>query len=307
MKILFMGTPDFAVPCLLALLENNHQVCSVFTQTDKAVGRKQKIVFSDVKKCAIENNIEVFQPTKLKNDETKKYLEKMAPELIVVVAYGKILPEYILNYPKYGCINIHGSLLPKYRGAAPIQWSVINGEQETGVTSMYMDKGLDTGDMIIKNKIKIGNDETSGQLYDRMKLLAADTLIETIKLIENNQVPRQKQNDSDASFAPMLSPELSPIDFNKTASEVHNKIRGLNPWPGAYTKINGKKLKIYLSSQSDKSCEVAGVVVSTKPFVVACGDGKSIEIKEVQLEGKKRMSAANFMMGSHLKAGDTLG
>ncbi len=302
-----MGTPDFAVPCLLSLIKSNHDVCSVFTQTDKAVGRQQKIIFSDVKKCAIENNIEVFQPDKLKSDETKKYLEQVSPELIVVVAYGKILPEYILNYPKYGCINIHGSLLPKYRGAAPIQWSILNGEKETGVTSMYMDKGLDTGDIILKNKIKIEKDETSGQLYDRMKVLAADTLIKTINLIETKQAPRQKQENNNATFAPMLSPELSPIDFNKTASEVHNKIRGLNPWPGAYTKVDGKKLKIHLSTQSAEKSHGAGVVISVKPFTVGCGDGKSIEIKEVQLEGKKRMPADKFIIGSHLKIGDILG
>ncbi len=302
-----MGTPDFAVPCLEALLGSKHEVISVFTKVDKPVGRQQKLMFSEVKKCALKNNIDVFQPTKLKDDETKNYISNLNPELIVVVAYGKILPEYILNYPKYGCINMHGSLLPKYRGAAPIQWSVINGEKETGITAMYMDKGLDTGDIILQNKIDIAENETSEQLFDRMKILAADTLLETIDLLETDKIRRQKQDDSQASYAPMLNAELSPIDFNKAALEVHNKIRGLNSWPGAYTKLGSKKLKIHLSTLSDKESQGVAKVVSTIPFIIGCGDGKTIEIKEVQLEGKKRMTAHDFIIGSHIKVGDTLG
>ena len=307
MKILFMGTPDFADACFKALVDNKFNVTAVFTKPDKPVGRAQKVVFSQVKQSAINYNIPVYQPTNLKDDSCKKALEEINPDLIVVVAYGKILPKYILDYPKYKCINIHGSLLPKYRGAAPIQWSVLNGEKQTGVTAMYMDEGMDTGDIILQNKIKIGENETSSELFDRMKVLAADTLIETLNLVKNNKVKSQKQDQTLATYAPMLSKDISKIDFNKSALQVHNKIRGLNSWPSAYTIFKGKKLKIHLSSLSSLKAEKAGLVISLNPFVVGCGDNNSIEIKEVQLEGKKKMSASDFIRGSHLKINDTLG
>lgn len=307
MKILFMGTPDFADACLKALVENKFNVTAVFTKPDKPVGRAQKVVFSQVKQSAIKYNIPVFQPTTLKNDSCKNILEEIDPDLIVVVAYGKILPKYILDYPKYKCINIHGSLLPRYRGAAPIQWSVLNGETQTGVTSMYMDEGMDTGDIILQNKIKIGENETSNELFDRMKTLAANTLVETLNLVKLGKIKSTKQNDTLATYAPMLSKSISKIDFSKSALQVHNKIRGLNSWPSAYTIFKGKKLKIHLSSLSNLKAKKAGQIVSLNPFVVGCGDNNSIEIKEVQLEGKRRMSAKDFIMGSHLKINDTLG
>lgn len=307
MKILFMGTPDFANACLKALVENKFNVTAVFTKPDKPVGRAQKVVFSQVKQSAINYNIPVYQPTNLKDDSCKKALEEINPDLIVVVAYGKILPKYILDYPKYKCINIHGSLLPKYRGAAPIQWSVLNGEKQTGVTAMYMDEGMDTGDIILQNKIKIGEDETSSELFDRMKILAADTLIETLNLVKLGKIKSTKQNDALATYAPMLSKDISKIDFSKNALQVHNKIRGLNSWPSAYTMFKGKKLKIHLSNLSNLKAKKVGQIVSLNPFVVGCGDNNSIEIKEVQLEGKKRMSASDFIRGSHLKINDTLG
>ncbi len=307
MKILFMGTPDFADACLKALVKNKFNVAAVFTKPDKPVGRAQKVVFSQVKQSAIKYNIPVFQPTTLKDDSCKNILEEINPDLIVVVAYGKILPKYILDYPKYKCINIHGSLLPKYRGAAPIQWSVLNGEKQTGVTAMYMDEGMDTGNIILQNKIEIGENETSSELFDRMKTLAADTLIETLNLVKLGKIKSTKQDDTLATYAPMLSKGISKIDFSKSALQVHNKIRGLNSWPSAYTVLNGKKLKIHLSNLSSLKAKNAGVVISLNPFVVGCGDNNSIEIKEVQLEGKKKMSASDFIRGSHLKINDTLG
>lgn len=307
MKILFMGTPDFADACLKALVENKFNITAVFTKPDKPVGRAQKVVFSQVKQSAIKYKIPVYQPKTLKDDSCKKILEKINPDLIVVVAYGKILPKYILDYPKYKCINIHGSLLPKYRGAAPIQWSVLNGEKQTGVTSMYMDEGMDTGDIILQNKIEIGENETSSELFDRMKILAANTLVETLNLIKSGKIKSKKQDSNLATYAPMLNKDISKIDFSKSAIQVHNKIRGLNSWPSAYTVFNGKKLKIHLSSLSNLKAQKIGEIVSLDPFVVGCGDNNTIEIKEVQLEGKKKMPACDFIRGSHLKIKDTLG
>lgn len=307
MKILFMGTPDFAVPSLEVLINSGHEVSCVFTQTDKPVGRKQILTFSKVKECAIKNGIEVYQPKTLRTEESINKVKEISPDVIVVVAYGKILPKEILDYPKYGCINIHGSLLPKYRGAAPIQWSVINGEKEAGVTSMFMDVGLDTGDMLIKKSTEILPNETSGELYDRLKVIGAKVLIETLNNLQENKIQRIKQDDSQMTLAPMLSKELSSIDFNKSAKEIHNLIRGLNPWPIAKTILKGKGLKIYKSEVSNEKGSTPGEIVSIIPLVVSCGNGQSIELKEVQLEGKKRMAAKDFVPGAHIKVGDTLG
>lgn len=245
LKIVFMGTPDFAVPGLRRLIEDGHEVAGVFTQPDKPKGRKQILTMPPVKKLALEHHIAVFQPQKMRDGSAYAILKDLSPDLIVVVAYGKILPEDILNLPRYGCINIHGSLLPRYRGAAPIQWSVINGEKVTGVTAMQMDAGLDTGDMLGTVQTEIGENETSGELYERLAQLGASLLSQTIADIAAGRAKRTPQDDALSSYAPMLSKELSPIDWHKSAAVVHNQVRGLSPWPGASTRLEGKILKIH--------------------------------------------------------------
>ena len=244
MKIVFMGTPEFAVPCLQRLIDCGHEISGVFTQPDKPKGRHGVLTPPPVKELALKNGIKVYQPTKMRDGTALEMLKEASPELVIVVAYGKILPKEILEFPKYGCINIHASLLPKLRGAAPIQWSVINGFEKTGVTSMQMDEGLDTGDMLLSEEIEIGENETSGELHDRLSLLGADVLEKTISALENGELKPIKQNESEFTYAPMLSKELSPIVWNLTAREVHNKIRGLSPWPGASAVLNGKTVKI---------------------------------------------------------------
>lgn len=302
MKIVFMGTPDFAVPNLQSLINSEHEVVGVFTQTDKPKGRGYVLTAPPVKELALKYNIPVFQPKTLKNNiEVLEILKELCPDVIVVVAYGKILPKEIIEFPKYGCINVHGSLLPKYRGAAPIQWAVINGEKKSGVTTMYMDEGLDTGDMILKAETEIGENETAGELYDRLSLMGADLLIETIKAIEGKSAKREKQNDEESTYAHMLTKELCLIDWNKPSDEVHNLIRGLNSWPIAITMFKGKRLKIYKSRISSLKGKKPGEIVSVYPLVVSCKDNSSIELTEVQAEGKKRMSAEDFARGHRLE------
>lgn len=305
MKIVFMGTPDFAVPCLERLVKDGHQVAAVFTQPDKPKGRGYTLTPPPVKVCAMEHGIEVFQPKSMKDGEALEILKKIEPQLIVVVAFGKILPKEILDLPPYGCINVHGSLLPKYRGAAPIQWSVLNGDKITGITTMYMDVGLDTGDMLLKSETKIGENETSGELYDRMKVMGADLLSETIKKLEDGTVTRTKQNDEESSYASMLDKSMCNIDWNQSAVKVHNKVRGLSPWPVAVAKLNDKKVKIHQTKvfNKDGSKGEPGEIISLNPFVVACTEG-SLEILELQLEGKKRMKSKDFLMGHRLSVGD---
>ena len=246
MKVLFMGTPDFAVPCLESIIKSeNNNVIGVVTQPDKPKGRGHKLQPTPVKAKAVEYNIPVFQPETLKNRSFEDELKQLNPDIIVVVAYGQILPEYILNFPKFGCINVHASLLPKYRGAAPIQWSVINGDTTTGVTTMYMAKSLDTGDMIQKAEIQIGDEETAGELHDRLSLIGADLIVETIKKLSEGKAIRVPQNDSLSSYAPMLNKETGHIDWNKNSSDIINLIRGTNPWPGAFTSYKSEIMKIY--------------------------------------------------------------
>lgn len=305
MKVVFMGTPDFAVPCLERLVSDGHDVAAVFTQPDKPKGRGYTLTPPPVKVCAMEHGIEVFQPKSMKDGEALEILKKIEPQLIVVVAFGKILPKEILDLPPYGCINVHGSLLPKYRGAAPIHWSVLNGDKITGITTMYMDVGLDTGDMLLKSETEIGENETSGELYDRMKVMGADLLSETIKKLEDGTVTRTKQKDEESSYASMLDKSMCRIDWNQSAEKVHNKVRGLSPWPVAVAELNGKKVKIHktlLNSASGKKGD-CGEIISLNPFVVACSDG-AVEILELQLEGKKRMNSKDFLMGHRLNVGD---
>ena len=303
-----MGTPEFAVPCLQALIDEKYDVVGVFTQPDKPKGRGYNLTPPPIKELALKYSLPVFQPQKMREEETINSLKLLKPDLIVVVAYGKILPKEILEIPPFGCINVHASLLPKYRGAGPIQWSVINGEEETGVTTMYMDVGLDTGDMIIHNSLKIGENETAGELHDRISLLGAETLVKTLKLIENNEIIRTKQDDTLATYAPMLDKNLCEIDFSKDAKVIHNLIRGLSPWPVATTKLNGKTLKIHRSIYVDKKASsIFGEVIENDGrIIVSCGDG-CIEILELQLEGKKRMNASDFLRGHPIDLKTILG
>lgn len=307
MKVLFMGTPDFSVPCLEKLINSGHEICGVFTQPDKPRGRGYKLAFPPVKEQALRHGIPIFQPNKLKDNQAISVIKNLAPEIIVVVAYGKVLPKEILDYPKYGCINVHASLLPKYRGAAPIQWSIINGEKFTGVTTMYMDTGLDTGDMLLKSKTDIGENETSRELYDRLSLIGANLLIETIERILNNNIERIKQNSSESSYSPMIDKSLCDINWNKSSSIIHNLVRGLNPYPAASTYLDGKVLKIHKTRNSDMCGADPGAVISKKPFIVSCADNTALEIIEVQLQGKKKMSSDEFLRGHNIEIGKKLG
>lgn len=309
MRVVYMGTPDFAVNPLKALIDNKYEVVGVFTQPDKPVGRKAILTPPPVKVVALENNIPVYQPDSLKNGAGIKILEELKPDICVVVAYGKILPADFLNYPEYGCINIHGSILPQYRGAAPIQWSVLDGQEYAGVTSMQMDVGLDTGDMLLVEKTKIGENETSGELYDRLTVIGAELLIKTLKAIETGNISPEKQDDSKSSYASMLDKSMSPVDWSKSAQQIHNQIRGLDPWPVALTYLDGKSLKLFRSEISENlgSGKPGEAVALKNGLGVFCGDGKAVIIKEVQFEGKKRMNAADFLRGHSLEKGTVLG
>ena len=307
MKVIFMGTPDFAVPTLEALIEK-HEVLAVVTQPDKPKGRGKKMVFPVVKEKALEHNITVYQPQKVKTPEFVEILKEYQPDIMVVVAFGQILSEEILNIPKYGCITVHGSILPQYRGAAPIQWSIINGEEFGGVTTMYMAKGLDSGDMILKAKEKIKPDDTYGSLYDRLSVIGAELLIKTLNLIENGEVKRIPQNDDEATFAPMIKPELEHIDWNGKNTDIVNLIKGLNPQPVAYTMLNDEKLKIWFAEtiDGDYNGEPGTIVdVRKRDFVVMTAEG-AVAVKEVQAQGGKRMSADAYMRGHAIEKGTIL-
>ena len=295
MKIVFMGTPEFAEASLQKLLETDHQIVGVFTQPDKPKGRGYKLVAPPVKELALAHDIPVFQPQKMRDGTALEILQELQPDLIAVVAYGKILPKEILELPRYGCINVHGSLLPKYRGAGPIQWSVINGESVTGVTTMYMGEGLDTGDMILKKETPIGENETYGELHDRLKEIGAQALVETIELIEQGKAPREVQDDSLSSYAPMLDKQIARLDFTKDAQTLHNLIRGLSPWPVAHTTVDGKLLKVHRAVLASGKGQ-PGEVINSKKFIVACKEG-ALELLEVQLEGGKRMKGEDFLRG----------
>lgn len=305
MRIVYMGTPDFAVPALEKLAQSpDYTVAAVFTQPDKPKGRKMVMTPPDVKVCAEKLGIPVFQPSSMRSEEAYNSLKELNPDVIVVAAYGQILPKAVLDLPKFGCVNIHGSLLPKYRGAAPIQQSVLDGEKVTGVTTMLMDVGLDTGDILLKAETEIGENETAGELFDRLAVLGGELIVETLDKLKKGEITPQKQDESLATHTSKITKDLCPIDFNKTAYEVHNKVRGLNPWPVAVTEIAGKTVKVYSSRVSDMS-GAAGTILSLKPFVVACGD-KSVELIEIQPQDKKRMTAQAFLAGHKLNIGDKL-
>ncbi len=304
MKIVFMGTPDFSVPCLQALIDDGHEICAVFTQPDKPKGRHGVLTPPPVKELAEKHVIPVYQPKTLRTDETKELFKSLEPELAIVVAYGKILPKEFIETPKYGCINIHASLLPKLRGAAPIQWSIITGEKRTGVTSMQMDEGLDTGDMLISKSLDIGENETAEELHDRLSVLGAEVMRETISALINGELRPVKQDSSVSTYAPILTKELSKIDWSDTAQHIHDKIRGLYSWPGASADLDGKVIKLHASRLAGNCSGKPGEVIENdKRLVVACGDGNAIEILTLQAPGKRAMPAADFLRGNPVKIG----
>jgi len=324
MKIVFMGTPDFAQESLKALVEANYEVIGVVTNPDKPKGRGMKMIASPVKEYALEKGIPVYQPVKIRsNEEFIQEVQRLNPDLICVVAYGKILPKELLDIPRLGCVNVHGSLLPKYRGAAPIQWAVLNGDKETGVDTMYMDVGMDTGDIILEEKVEIGEDETTGELWERLKVIGAKLLVETVKQIEQGTAPRRKQPE-DFTLAPMLEKEMAKIDWeNQTALEIKNLVRGLNPIMGAYTFLRGKKIKLWrvrliaedelytrFPDLAEYSYKLKEVVPGT---VLFSGDKNGLYIKategileviEIQGENAKKMNILDFLRGNKVEIGD---
>ena len=307
MRIFFMGTPDFAVPCLQALLDAGHEICGVFTQPDKPKGRAYAMPPPPVKKLALQHGLEVFQPASLKTGDAIQILQEKEPDLIVVVAYGKLLPKAILDLPAYGCVNVHASLLPRYRGAAPIQWSVLNGDSVTGVTTMYMAEGLDTGDMLLQAQTPIDPNETAGQLHDRLSRMGAALMVETAAALEKHTLTRIPQDDGQSCYAEMLHKGLSAIDWGKPAGAVHNWVRGLSPWPAANTVYHGKVLKIHKTAVSDGISGHTGTIVGQAGrYFVCCGEG-AVELLEVQYEGGKRMAAKDFFRGHPFEENETVG
>ncbi len=307
-----MGTPDFAVDTLEAIVNAGHEVALVVTQPDKAKGRGKKVCYTPVKEKALEHDLPVAQPEKVREETFVEQLQAIAPDVIVVVAFGQILPESILNIPKYGCINVHASLLPAYRGAAPIQWAVIDGLTESGVTTMYMEKGLDTGDIILQSKLSLAPDETGGSLFDKLAKEGAALLVKTLTMLEAGTAIRTKQDESKSSYAKMLTKDMGCLDFNKDAVTLERLIRGLNPWPSAFTKIQDKTLKIYVAEVVSEdvitSAAEPGTVIAVdkKSFTVRCGKG-ALRILNLQLEGKKRMDTSAFLLGYKIETGMQLG
>ncbi|WP_312281702.1 methionyl-tRNA formyltransferase [Oscillibacter sp.] len=300
MRVLFMGTPEFAVASLRRLAEDGHEICGVITQPDKPKNRGMKLIPTPVKEYAVTLGLDVFQPQKARDGEAMDLVRRLAPELIVAAAYGKILPEELLNYPKYDSINVHSSLLPKYRGAAPINWAILNGDEETGVSIMYMVDKLDAGDVISKVKTPIGPDEDAQALTARLAELGAEALSRAIVEIESGTVVRTAQNEDAATYATMLSRDLSPIDWTKSAHAVNCQIRGLIPWPAASAVVDGRAMKVFKSQETgeETSAEPGAVLSADKRGIaVACGDGKSICLTEIQADGGKRMSVADYLRG----------
>ena len=309
MRIIFMGTPDFAVPCLKALIDSDNEVVGVFTQPDKPKGRGYELAPPPVKVCAVENNLKVFQPNTMRDGTALEIINSLNADLIIVVAFGKILPKEILESVKYGCINIHASLLPILRGAAPIQWSILNGDEITGVTAQQMDIGIDTGDILMTKTFNIPEDMNAGELFDVLSEMGAEVLMETIACVKDGTLNPIKQDDSKSTYASMLSKELCPVDFGKSAKVVHNHIRGLYPWPIATTKINGKTYKIHKSQKVNEKFNGKNgeIVDNNNRIVVKCGDGNCIEILEIQAEGKRKMDSASFLRGNKIELGTILG
>ena len=309
MRIVFMGTPDFAVPSLKALVEAGHELCGVFTQPDKPKNRGMKLQQSPVKQYALEAGLTVYQPAKMRDGEALGMLRELKPDLIAVAAYGKILPVDILELPRLGCVNVHSSLLPKYRGAAPINWAILNGEDETGVTIMYMAEGMDTGDILAQAATPIDINENAAQLFDRLALMGADLLVETVKRLEAGLVKPVPQEESKASHASMLSREKSPMDWGRTARQLHDQVRGLFPWPSATAELDGVRCKVLRTTLSgENSNKAPGTVLQAdkKGLRIACGDGGVLDILELQPDGKKAMAATAFLLGHPISVGTTL-
>ena len=308
MKIIFMGTPDFAVGTLEAIIKAGHEVVLVVTQPDKPKGRSGALQFTPVKECALAHNIEVFQPTRIRLEENVEVLRKYEADIIVVAAFGQILPQSILEMKKYGCINVHASILPKYRGAAPIQWAVINGDEVTGVTIQQMDIGVDTGDIILIKELAIAKDETGGGLFDKLAVIGAEACVEALDQIGKGTATRTPQNHTEATHVSMISKEFGDIDWNRSAVEIERLIRGLNPWPSAYTTLEGKTFKIWKANvvEGNSSYGPGGIAKVTKDSIlVQTGEGQ-LELLEVQLEGKKRMETDAFLRGYNVEAGTYL-
>ena len=306
MRIVFMGTPDFAVPSLQALIDAGHDVCAVYTQPDKPQGRKQILTAPPVKTLALEHDIPVFQPNTLKNEDEQARLRELAPEVIIVVAYGKLLPKAVLDIPPHGCINVHGSLLPRWRGAAPIQWAVIAGDEMAGVTTMKMAEGLDTGDMLLTYETKVGEKETAGELFDRLAQSGAELLTQT--LVKLDEITPRPQDDAQSCYAHMLDKQMAVIDWSKSAHEIDCLIRGLNPWPIALTTLSGERLKVFAAEKANGNGE-PGTVLEADPkkgLTVACGEG-ALGLTEIQLVGGKRMKATDFLRGHAIEVGTKLG
>lgn len=306
MRIVFMGTPDFAVPSLQALIDVGHDVCAVYTQPDKPQGRKQILTAPPVKTLALEHDIPVFQPNTLKNEDEQARLRELAPEVIIVVAYGKLLPKAVLDIPPHGCINVHGSLLPRWRGAAPIQWAVIAGDEMAGVTTMQMAEGLDTGDMLLTYETKVGEKETAGELFDRLAQSGAELLTQT--LVKLDEITPRPQDDAQSCYAHMLDKQMAVIDWSKSAHEIDCLIRGLNPWPIALTTLSGERLKVFAAEKANGRGD-PGTVLEADPkkgLTVACGEG-ALKLTEIQLVGGKRMKATDFLRGHAIEVGTKLG
>lgn len=304
MRIVFMGTPDFASASLKKLIDEKFDVVGVFTQPDKPKGRGMELCASPVKELALENGLPVFQPVKMRDGTALAQIKALEPDILVVVAYGRILPDDILAVPKYGAINVHGSLLPKYRGAAPIQWAVLNGDKVTGVTTMYLASEMDTGDIIYTAETEIGEYETSGELFDRLKDMGAELLVKTLRDIDAGIAPRTPQDHSKASYVTMLDKSICPIDWNKTPREVLKHIYGLQPWPVATMELEGKTVRVFAAKYTDgKTEKVPGAVVSTDKggLEIACADGETLLITEIQAPGKKRMGAEDYLRGHQIK------
>ena len=307
MRIVFMGTPDYAVKTLEALIKSEHEVCAVFAQPDKPVGRKQILTAPPVKVTALEHNIPVFQPNSVRTGEALEILKNINPDVIVVVAYGKILPKEILKVAKYGCVNGHASLLPKYRGASPIQWCIVQGETETGVTTMLMDEGMDTGDILETVTVKIEENETAEELFERLSTVSADLMLSTLEKLEKGEITPKKQT-GEPSYAPIIKKDMAFIDFSKTANEVHNAVRGYYSWPCAFFFFEGKRIKVIKTLLGGATTEKCGTVIgNTDDLTIACGNGTSIRILNLQPEGSKPMTAKQMLCGKSIPIGTIIG
>lgn len=306
MRILFMGTPDIAAESLAALIAAGHEIVGVFTRADKPVGRKQIMTAPPVKQLAQQHNIPVWQPATLRDGKAEPIFRELAPDLVVVVAYGRILPPELLHIAPLGCINLHVSLLPKYRGSAPIQWAVLNGDAETGVTIMQLDEGCDTGDILMVERVAIGPETTSGELFDQVSATGAKTLVTAIEKLAAGELTPQPQNDAEATQAPPLTKDMARFDFTQSAAHIHNWVRGMNPWPAAFFELDGKKVKVLESRVApDAKSAPAGTVLALKPLTIACGEG-ALQLLTVTPEGGKPMAGTAWAAGRRLKAGDSL-